>query len=390
VSDPGWTPPVVRHHLDELAGPLGIYQHARGTVPDPSFGTCTDDVARALTVDLLHGEVIGWQRVAPSAVGALRYLREAFDEDTGRFRNFRADDGTWADGIGSEDAHGRAMIALAEAAVGAPDEGLRRSSARLFLRACPAAAELRWPRPIASALIACSVLGRVATSQADPPKDRALELVPLSLGAFLGDRLADRFASAAADRSWPWPDYSVTYEAAILPRALLVASRRSGRTEMRELGLTVLDWLIDAQVDDDERFHPVGNRGWWVRGRAPVRFDQQPIEATTMILAAESAFDETGDVRYMSAAEAAFAWFLGRNDLGASLADPERGACRDGLSETFVNPNEGAESTLMWLLALERMRRLRERVAARDGTQSTRGALVRRSGRGQASVYART
>jgi hypothetical protein len=389
VSDPRWTPPVVRHHLDELAGPLGIYQHARGPVPDPSFGTCTDDVARALTVDLLHAEEVGWQRVAPSAIGALRYLREAFDEDSGRFRNFRADDGTWADEIGSEDAHGRAMVALAEGAVRAPDDGLRRSSARLFLRACPAAAELHWPRAIASALIACSVLGRVATRIDDSPRDRALGLVPLSLGGFLADRLVDRFAGASADRSWPWPDYAVTYEAPLLPRALLVASRRQGRADLRDLGLTVLDWLIDVEVSE-ERFQPVGNRGWWVRGKAPARFDQQPIEATAMILAAESAFDETGEDRYATAAEAAFAWFLGRNDRGTSLADPDRGACRDGLSEDGVNTNEGAESTLMWLVAVERMRRLRARVAGRDGTQSVRGALVRRSGRGQASVYART
>lgn len=382
MSDEQWTPPVVRQHLDELTGPLGIYQHARGPWPDPSFGTCTDDVARALSVDLLHAEVIGWKPVAQSAISAVRYLRAAFDEDSGRFRNFRDDDGTFAEEIGSEDAHGRAMLALAEAAVGAPDEGVRRTCARLFIQACPAAAELRWPRAIASALISCSILGRTATRVDDPARDGARGLVPLSLGELLADRLGDRLASAAADPTWPWPDYAVTYEAPLLPRALLMASRRSGRVDLEEVGLTMLDWLIDAQVHDDQSFHPVGNRGWWVRGRGPARFDQQPIEATALILAAECAYEQTGEPRYLLAAQAAFAWFLGRNDLGEPLADAGRGACRDGLSEKAINANEGAESTLMWLLAVERMRGLRDRVTARREAQSVRGALVSRSGRG--------
>ena len=380
---------VVRRHLEELTGPHGIYQHATGSTPDLSFGTCTDDVARSLTVDLLHGEEIGWRLVAPSAIRSLRYLREAFDERTGRFRNFRADDGTWTDERGSEDAHGRAMLALAETTLRAPDEGIRRSAARLVFQASPAAAELRFPRAIASALIACSILARVATRADETSRDRARGLVPLSLGAFLADRLGDLFAGAAGDRQWPWPEYAVTYEGVLLPQALIVAGRWTGRTSLEEMGLAVLDWLIAAQVDGD-RFHPIGNRGWWVRGQPAARYDQQPIEATAMILAAEAAVGRTGDRRYVDAAEAAFAWFLGRNDLGIPVADPHRGACRDGLSERHLNDNEGAESTLMWLLAVERMRRLRARIGAGEVDQSARGAAVRRSGRGHASAYART
>ena len=90
-------------------------QHAIGSRPDPAHGYCTDDVARALEVDLLHGRAIGWERVrAERAWRNLRFLSDAFDDMTGRFRNFRRVDGSWADGRASEDSQGRAMLALGE------------------------------------------------------------------------------------------------------------------------------------------------------------------------------------------------------------------------------------------------------------------------------------
>ena len=106
--------PVVREHLESLTDEFGIRQHARGVEPDPAHGTCTDDVARALVVDLDHADVLGSTPVKESLRRSLRYLVEAFDPATGRFRNFRAADGTWLDRVGSEDCHGRAMLALAE------------------------------------------------------------------------------------------------------------------------------------------------------------------------------------------------------------------------------------------------------------------------------------
>jgi len=98
-------------------------------------------------------------------------------------------------------------------------------------------------------------------------------------------------------------------------------------------------------------------------------FDQQPIEATALLLAAESAHTVTGGERYAAAMERCFAWFLGANDLALYVADPARGACCDGLTPQGVNVNEGAESTLMWLTAAEHIRAFRD-----VQPQSERGA----------------
>jgi hypothetical protein len=124
---------------------------------------------------------------------------------------------------------------------------------------------------------------------------------------------------------------------------------------MIDTGLTVLDWQLDVQTTTDGHLSPIGN-GWWPRGGAKSRFDQQPIEATAMLLAAESAYLVTAYDRYRSAMERSYAWFLGANDLGLDVADPVRGAGYDGLTPRGVNTNQGAESTLMWLMALEHVR----------------------------------
>ncbi len=150
----------------------------------------------------------------------------------------------------------------------------------------------------------------------------------------------------------------MTYENALLPRALIVAGGALAADHMVRTGLNSLDWLIDAQTASDGHLSPIGN-GWWPRDGEMSHFDQQPVEATALLLAAEAADVASADGRYRGAMERSYAWFLGGNDLGLVMADPARGACRDGLTPEGANMNEGAESTLMWLIAAEHIRALR-------------------------------
>ena len=177
--------------------------------------------------------------------------------------------------------------------------------------------------------------------------------------AFLVRRLRHAFADLDLDGEWPWPEETLTYENALLPHALIVAGRRLSDLRLRSIGLHVLDWLIEVQTTRRGTFTPIGNDGWWTHGGVRSQFDQQPIEATAMILAAAAAYESTQDAGYRRSAEAAYAWFLGDNDAGLAVADVVTGGCHDGLSSDHVSENQGAESTLMWLTALETMRRLR-------------------------------
>jgi hypothetical protein len=351
---PGLAPlfPVSREHLDALTGPFGIAQHATFSAPDPAHGSCTDDVARALEVDLLHGRTLGWAEVSERAWQNVRFLRDAFDPSAGTFRNFRRADGSWVDGIPSEDSQGRAMLALGTVVATAPDGRMVALAASLFSDALPEAVRVTAIRAQASVLLGCDAAIRV-----DPTDltDRAYRM--------LARRLHSRFMTGATDDAWPWPEPILTYENGLPPRALIVAGRWLSSTPMIETGRRALDWLIENQTGDGGIFSPVGNR-WWPRDGERSRFDQQPIEATALLLAAEAALDESGDGRYVAAMERCYAWFLGHNDVGLPVVDPERGAGFDGLEHDRVNQNQGAESTLMWLVALEHIRWARTSAAA--------------------------
>ena len=125
---------------------------------------------------------------------------------------------------------------------------------------------------------------------------------------------------------------------------------------MVQVGLRSLKWLSKVQSCDQGHFVPVGSNGWYIQGGEKERFDQQPIEAGETVSACLEAYRITGERRWYREALCAFEWFLGRNDLGMPLYDPTTGGCRDGLHPERVNENQGAESTLAFLLSLLEMR----------------------------------
>jgi hypothetical protein len=126
---------------------------------------------------------------------------------------------------------------------------------------------------------------------------------------------------------------------------------------MFAMGIKSLDWLCDIQSLDGH-FAPIGNNGWYAKAGSRARFDQQPIEAHSMIDACIEAFNATQDRKWLDRAVRCFNWFLGDNDLGLPLYTPRTGGCRDGLMPDGVNQNQGAESTLAWLLALTAVHKL--------------------------------
>jgi hypothetical protein len=350
---PGKRPlyPVSRVHLDALSTDLGIWQHARGVEPDRQFGYCTDDVARAIIVDVLHSRELGWAAVDASARRSLRFLQEAFDHTSGRFLNFRDAEGVWLDVAASEDCHARALVGLAAVMAEVPGTDLADQARQIFLRALPASLSFGALRPVSAALLACD-----AVIEARRPSDAgsAFDLLAARLVEIVGEPTAE----------WPWFEPILTYENALVPRALIAAGLRLGQPALLARGCSVLDWLIDVQAGESGGFSPIGNKTWWPRMAGRSQFDQQPIEAASMVAAAADAYRATGREHYLNAAETAYGWFLGDNDLGVPLAIPASGGCQDGLTPWGRNENQGAESTLMWLTALEQVRELRRSTQA--------------------------
>ena len=342
----GKLPLLKLDHLQRLTDDTGLLQHAIFTVPNYTEGYTTDDNARALILTILLEEL---NREMPAEVERLasRYLAflwHAFNEQAHRFRNFFAYDRRWLEDIGSEDSHGRALWSLGFVLGRSNNQGLRDTASQLFELALPVVSEFTSPRAWAFSLIAIHEYLRRFSG------DRVAQ----DMRVMLAERLLDLYHSCSTE-NWLWCEDVMSYANAQLPHALLLCGQWLDRSDMAEVGLASLRWLADIQRSSNGHFVPIGNDGFYHRGGAKARFDQQPIEAGSMVSACLEAHRMTGDECWYQEAQRAFEWFLGRNDLGLPLYDPTTGGCRDGLHPDRVNRNQGAESTLAFLLARVKM-----------------------------------
>ncbi len=335
------------NHLKRLTDDTGLVQHACFTVPNYNEGYATDDNARALIVAVSleeQGEDASGE-ASSLASRYLAFLRHALDSRTGRFRNFLSYDRRWLETQGSDDCHGRALWGLGTVIGRSNHPGLRGVAGQLVEAALPAITALTSPRAWSFILLAIhEYLKRFAG-------DRTAS----NLREVLAERLLEGYRShSSAD--WPWFEDRLTYCNATLPHALLISGQAMARDDMVETSLKALDWLANLEMAEHGHFVPIGSNGFYPRGGTRARFDQQPVEAQAMISACLAAQANTGESRWGRRAHLAFDWFLGRNDLHLALYDPATGGCRDGLHSDRLNQNEGAESTLAFLLALLEIR----------------------------------
>jgi glycosyltransferase involved in cell wall biosynthesis len=332
-------------HLLTMTDDTGMLQHAIFSVPNTREGYTTDDNARALVVSMRLDENAAYDSKTVHPNLSRRYLAFlwlAFHTDTGQFRNFLGYDRQWLEDVGSEDSHGRALWALGSVLGHSQDAGLRGAAGRLFEAAVPAAAKFSSPRAWAF-----SVLGMQAYLDWFPG-DRAIQGVRNALA----NRLLDIYERSRSE-GWNWFEKSLSYSNARLPQALILAGWRSENQRMVAAGIEALEWLVAAQHSgDSEVFVPIGSDGFYGEGREKARFDQQPVEACATISACLEAYRLTHQERWLEEAHRVFRWFLGKNDLQVPLYDAATGGCRDGLHPDRVNENQGAESTLSFLMAL--------------------------------------
>ncbi|UCF99246.1 MAG: glycosyltransferase family 4 protein [Spirochaetaceae bacterium] len=358
VQAPGLRPQVMDlpeiklNHLQLLSDDTGILQHARFMIPSREHGYTADDNARALIVTMLAQDYIADANLLDQmSCRYLSFLDHAYDANTGRFRNYMSYNRRWSHRSDYEDCQARVLWSLGVSVVHSRKDSQIGMAMDLFERALPAFDNFRSPRALATGL-----LGILTYRQ-----------------RFSGDRNARRYGEMILDRlyticsenediEWPWIEETATYENSRIPQALIAAGYDAGRREILDKGLEMLDWLLSVQRDPSGHLTLIGNRGWYRRGKSKARFDQQPVEAGSLVEACVEAYSATRDPRWAQEAASCFEWFLGRNDLQAPLYDYVTGGCRDGLQPGGVNQNQGAESTLVWLMALLAMYRRNQRL----------------------------
>ena len=353
-EQPDQLPELKLDHLFRMSDSTGIFQHACFTVPNFAEGYCTDDNARALALTL------SLQRLGKSspkiqllATTYAAFLNHAFDRKSGRFRNFMGFDRHWLEDVGSEDCQGHALWALGLCVAQSGPGSLPMLAAQLFEQALPVAAEFTSPRAWACTLIGIGEYLRRLSG------DRRVTQFREALTA----KLLQRYADAATDE-WQWFEEVVSYANAKLPHAMILSGRSMNNPTMVELGLKTLRWLVKVQTSEAGSFRPVGSNGFYARGKVRALFDQQPIEAQCTVSACIEAYHATNDTAWLAEARRAFEWFLGRNDLGLVLYDSTTGGCRDGLHVDRLSQNQGAESTLAFLLSLAEMQALQNTISS--------------------------
>jgi hypothetical protein len=337
-------PAITLRHLRTLTDNTGIHEFARGTVPWHENGYCAEDVARALAAVTLYENVTGQNDGRPLAKTYLTYLQ----------MNIRNDGQLWnrtGRMAANGDSYGRALWGLGCAASCHPAPEISAPAATLFEHLLPGFAEKLGAYPIARA---CAIQGLAYYLTAHSNTIARLALIQCAnanVAAF----------NASETAQWKWFGDTMTYDTGRFPLSLLLAFKVTGNSEYRRVGLESLDFVLATCFDAGEtQLCPVGNQGWYRKGGKPARFHQQPIDAASIVEACVIAWQVTRDTQYSRRARTAFEWFLGNNLKHLPLYDPITGGCHDGLNAKEASPNEGGESSIMYIIARCSLEQLRE------------------------------
>ena len=325
-------------HLDRLTDSTGLIQHAIYMVPRRDSGYTIDDNARALLLctrmwckdpsDRMLGRIIHY-------LSLLEFARRP----GGGFHNLLSYQRHWLDTDSDGDCQGQAVRALAEVLGSSLPHELRMLARELIVGALPVLENLRSLRAQAYVIMAWAHLRTSGLRELE-----AMESIAWSAAQHLVDC---HHRSKRAE--WDWFESRMTYANAVLPHALFDAARLWPNESFLEIARGTFAFL-DRETTVDGLYWPVGNKGWYSHGEEKALYDQQPVEAATMADAAYCSFKHLGEACGLETFRRARDWFHGENSLQLSMADLSNGACYDGLQSTGVNRNQGAESTLAFLL----------------------------------------
>jgi hypothetical protein len=329
---------IALDHLDRMTDSTGIIQHAIYGIPRRESGYTTDDNARALRLCASLWCRCPDDRMLNRVTRYLGFLEHAHCSGRG-FHNFLGYDRQWLDAEGCGDCQGQAVRALAEVVGSSLPDDLRMLARELIDAVLPTLADLRSLRAQAYVILAWGHLWATGVRGME-----AVEAVAWSAA----QRLVECYRRAVRP-DWPWFESRMTYANAVLPHALFIAAARWPQETFLEVAVASFAFL-DRETTAEGVFWPIGNGGWYAHGETKALYDQQPLEAITMAEAALAAFDLTGDELALASFHQARGWFHGHNSMKRSLASVPRGACGDGLQANGVNRNQGAESTLAYLM----------------------------------------
>ncbi|WP_051292958.1 glycosyltransferase [Olivibacter sitiensis] len=325
-------------HVQRLTDDTGIVQHARFGIPNLKEGYCLDDNARALlmaTMAYHQQKNMAALDLIPTYLSYIQYLQRA----DGNFRNFLSFSRQYLDEQGSEDSFGRTIWALGYLIHFAPNNSYREFAQEILFHTIPHFASLTHLRGVANTLIGVCHYLKIH-HQDEPMLAQGHALAHVLCKAYEQHRTTD----------WHWFEDKLTYDNALLPMALLCHYDITGDMLSHNVAMESMAFL-ESKTMDKGYLHPIGNSKWLEKDKEMGLYDQQAIETMAMVLLYDEAFDVSNDSTYLEQMDICYQWFLGHNTLRIPLYDEEMGGCCDGLHEYGVNRNQGAESTLAYLIS---------------------------------------
>lgn len=325
-------------HVKRLTDDTGIIQHAKFGVPNLKEGYCLDDNARALLLALMTYKVKKDTSSLRLCTIYLSYIHYMQNPD-GNFRNFLSFSRQFLDEVGSEDSFGRAIWAIGYMLDNSPNDSYYQIGKLIFDRATPVFDKLKSIRSIANTIIGvCHYLRSNMSDDVMIERLRKLTYV-----------LIEHYEKNSRD-NWNWFEELLAYDNAILPLAMLHAAEILNEDVVRKVAFDSMHFLTKHTMNHGY-LSIIGNEEWFKKDGERSEFAQQPIDAMGMVLMFREAYNISNDKNYLSKLFKSFKWFLGENDLRMNLYNHETKGCFDGLESYGVNQNQGAESTLAYLIS---------------------------------------
>lgn len=315
----------------------GVFQHAKYCIPKRNEGYTTDDNARALIVCTRYHRLQNDPRTVPLANIYLAFLNH-MQKPEGNFHNYLSYERAYLDVDGSEDCIGRSLWACGCTINSTLPKYMKLVAKEIFDKA------LTWTwKSTSLRLFSFTILGLSQYYHAYPVDDLKVSI----------EKIANSLCENYKDQAkidWHWFEPYLTYDNTRLPQALFEAYSILGNQRYLDVAKESMRFLLNTQMVNDN-FMPIGNDGWYKRKGKRAFYDQQPLEAAAMVDAAVDAYYATREESYMSIARTVFQWYLGKNSQKIMVYDPETAGCFDGITNDSVNMNQGAESSISYLLA---------------------------------------
>ena len=356
ISEQKSLPGINISHMVRLTDSFGITQFAIMNKRDRSSGYTLDDNARALLTTVQYYEKLKKSAAVTLSEKVMQKLRDLINiylefisftsQEDGHFKNFvlsnRKIDNELNEKINLNDSNARALLSLAvTSATASLPKKKRLKALNLLKNRLQTGIDFDSPRALAQYVKALSIL--VSRNVNVSCVDFREILVKQC------DNLVELYRSSR-DKDWHWFENALTYSNGVMPEALLLAYPVTKNREYLFAGTETLDFLIKESFIDG-LFMPIGQQGWRKKRGIRNHFDQQPEETTSVVLALKAGYMATGDEKYRILMRKAFNWFLGDNSLKQMVYDHTTGGCFDGVSKEEINLNQGAESTVSYLLA---------------------------------------